>query len=389
MKRKKAPTADLDELMPILIGIWRRFRKESGPPDHLQTREFRSVVQAVKALQEQSWEGQGLLGTNYFSHPELLGAYILYNWVIHYQEGLSLLGELRDPPRRVLDVCSGAAPYALAALRHGASEVIATDQNETALNLGGEIAGRYGLPMTLRPWNCLKGPIPVEGNFDLIILAHGIQELFPETRKGWPEEQKRFIDYLITRLKPDGHLLLVDSSLKEANHRLLQLRNELVHQGVPVQAPCIWKGDCPALKANSLCYAQRELEKPPLIKEIQRAAEINLSSLKMSYILFRSPRSGWPKLPDKPLYRVISPPIESFHGKRFYLCGTEGRKSLGTTVEPLPREARAFEYLRRGELISYENLAERGEDIDIIEGSQITHEAALGKPIPEEQESYE
>lgn len=384
MKRKRTPNPDLEEIIPLLIGIWRRYNKEGGPPDSLQTREFRRTVEAIKVLQQGFDKGQSLAGQDYFAKPELLGAYILYHWVLHYQEGLSLLNEVPFTPRRVLDLCSGPAPYAFAALRHGASEVIATDRNESALQLGAEICGRYGMPLTIRPWDCLKGALPVEGKFDLIIAAHCLQELFPEDRKNWQEEQHRFIQFLLGRLTPQGFLLLVDNSYLDANRRVLTLRDRLVKEGIPVQAPCIWKGECPALKTpNSPCYAQREMEKPFLIKELQRAAQINLSSLKMTYILFKGPQAQWPHLPEKQLYRVISPPIENYQGKRYYLCGTEGKMNLGSHLDPLPKEARAFDYLRRGELISIEDALEKPNSLDIIQGTTLTVEAACGKPLVE------
>lgn len=147
---------------------------------------------------------------------------------------------------------------------------------------------------------------------------------------------ERLLKSLFSRLHPHGHLLIVDSSLNETNRRVLMLRDHLVEQGIPVQAPCVWKGECPALKASSQCYAQRELEKPRLIKDIQRSASINLNSLKMSYIIFRHPDAGWPNIGNDPLYRVISPPIETFSGKRFYLCGTDG-KQLGSHPKRTPR----------------------------------------------------
>lgn len=384
MKSKKAPTPDLENIIPILMGVWRRMHKLSGPADKLQTREFRSVVDAVKVLQEKSDKGQSIIGKDYFSDPQLLGAYLLYDWIIHYQQGLSILGELPEPPKRVLDVCSGAAPFAFAALRHGAQEVIATDQNSTALQLGAEVCGRYGMAMTVRPWNCLKQRLPVDGKFDLIILGHCLEELFPATKKGWVEEQHAFIKTLINRLTPNGFLAIIDNSFIEANRRVLQLRDNLVAQGVPVQAPCVWRGECPALKmTNSPCYAQRELEKPYLIKEIQRAASINLSSLKMTYLIFRSPESGWPNVGDTPLYRIISPPVETFSGKRFYLCGTDGKKQLGTHLQDHPVESRAFEYLRRGELIAISGALEKHNALDIVEGTTVKVVAALGKPLPD------
>lgn len=381
MKRKKNPTPDLGELIPILINVWRRFRKEGGPPDRLQTREFRSMVEAIQVLQNKQETG------DYFSKPELLSAYLLYHWVIHYQQGLSLLGELPIVPKRVLDVCSGPAPFAFAALRHGAEDVYAVDQNLQALQLGAEVSGRYGLPMAVRRWNCFKGDLPVEGQFDLIMLGHSLTELFPE---GKEVEQERFILDLLNRLTPRGYLLIVEDSFPEANRRVLKLRDRLVKAGIPVQAPCVWQGECPALQAGGApCYAQREFEKPYLIKEFQRAAEINLSSLKMSYLLLRSPQAAWPELPPKRLYRVISPPVTSFHGTRFYLCGVDGKKNLGSRVDPIPKESRAFEYLRRGELISVEEPFEHQNALDIVEGTRMNLEAACGKPLPSHEEEDE
>ena len=379
----KTPTADLETLMPILIGVWRRHQKISGPDDKLQTREFRNVVAAVKVLMEKSHEGQSLIGRDYFSNKELLGAHLLYDWIIHYQMGLSLIGELPDRPRRVLDVCSGAAPFAFAAMRSHANEVIATDQNSDALKLGAEICGRYGLALTVRPWNCLKEKLPVEGTFDLIILAHCLDELFPSTNSNWVEQQHLFIKYLFSKLTPEGHLLLVDNSFPEANKRILQLRDTLVSEGVPIQAPCIFRGNCPALKTpNSPCYAQREFVKPYLVKQIQRANSIHLSSLKMTYIIFKNPEAHWPTLPENPLYRIISPPIDAFNSKRFYLCGSEGKKHLESHLEEYPLESRAFQYLRRGELISITKGLETQNAIDIIEGTTLKIEAACGKPMP-------
>lgn len=385
MKTKKSPTPDMETIIPILIGVWRRFNKLPGPPDVLQTREFRGVVSSLKAIQELSLNGQSLIGQDYFKKPELLSSYLLYQWVIHYQEALSLLGELPNTPRRVLDVCSGPAPMAFAALQHGAQEVIATDQNASALQLGAEICGRYGLPLTVRKWNCLKESIPIEGKFDLIILGHCLEELFPASKKGWQEEQLFFLRMLLSRLTPTGYLLIVESSYNESNRRVLQLRDTLVQEGVPVQAPCVWKGECPALKTqNSPCYAQREFEKPYLIKEFQRAASINLSSLKMSYIIFRNPLAGWPQLDEqKKYYRVVSPSVESFSGKRFYLCGTDGKKQLESHLENHPVESRAFDYLRRGELITFNDALEKQNAIDIVEGTSVNIEAARGKPLPE------
>lgn len=382
MKKNKMPPADLETIIPILINVWRRFHKLSGPPDVLQTREFRGVVQAVQKLQKGLETGDELLGQDYFSQPDLLGAYLLYQWILHYQQGLALINELPDPPGRVLDLASGPGAFAFAALRHGAREVVAIDQNSTALKVASEICGRYGYPLAIRSHSLLRFPFPVEGKFDLIIIGYCLEELFPSTQKTWASLQSKWIHHLLPLLSPQGMFLFVENSLPHANHRLLELRDQWVKEGFPVQAPCVWKGECPALQSKNLCYAQRELEKPYLIKEIQRAAQINLNSLKMSYLILRRPDAGWPLLPEHPLYRVISPPIESHGGKRYYLCGTDGKKDLGSHLKEQPPEARAFDYLKRGELISVEDALVKQQHFDIILGTRIKIETSLNKPLP-------
>lgn len=390
MKTFKTPSPDLDTLIPLLIGVWRRFHKLSGPSDKLQTREFRSVVEAVEVLISGLETGDSLQGKDYFTDPNLLGAYLLYHFIIRYQTGLSLLGELPQKPKRVLDICSGPGSFSLAALKHGAEEVIAIDKNSQSLKLAAEVCGRYGFPLTTRTHNVLHFPYPIEGPFDVIIVGYCLEELFREIEKGWCSRQMSWIKQLTSLLAENGHILFVENSLAHSNQRMLSLRDLSVQEGYPILAPCVWKGNCPALALHQPCYAQRDLEKPYLIKEIQRAASINLSSLKMSYLLLRNPKAGWPtftceaqSLPfHKTLYRVISPPIDSHAGKRFHLCGCEGKKDVGSHEKEHPKESKAFDFLRRGELISISGARIRGDHLDIVPGTQLKVEAALGKPPP-------
>lgn len=378
MKRPKKLDLDMNTIMELLINQWRRLHKLSGPSDSLQTREFRGVVAGVKAIMDNPY----LLDKDYFADKDILGAHLLYQWVEHYQEAFCLMGELPTAPERVLDICSGSAPFAFAALRHGANEAFAIDRSTMALEYGAEVAGRYGMTLAIRKWEGPHAPIPVEGQFDLITVAHCIAELFPTSKEKWEEKESAFINSLLKRLTPNGHLLLVESSLPFANQRMLALRNTLVERGIPVQAPCVWKGECPALKAKSACYAQREMVWPQLFKDLQRAGKINQGSLKMSYLILRQPTAGWPVLPKEPVYRVISPGLEGHYGKEYYLCGTDGKKRFGSNLTTQPKSSKAFDYLKRGELISFEGARETSYTIDVIEGTTLTIEAACNKPLP-------
>jgi len=382
MKSRRTPPLDLDNIMPLLIGVWRRFHKLSGPADLLQTGEFRAVVHAVRQLQQRLEMGKGLMSQENDMEQDVLGAYLLYYWVLHYQQGLLLMSELPVTPRRVLDVASGPGAFAFAALRHGAGEVLAIDPRPMALKLAAEICGRYGFPLIARPHPLLRLPYPIEGTFDLIVISYCLEALFPDAQKGWNEKQKEWIERLARSLSPQGNMLFVESSLPQANGRLLALRDGLVKEGFPIQAPCVWKGECPALRTQHLCYTQRELEKPYLIKEIQRAAQIHLNSLKMSYLIVRHPEAGWPLLPERALYRVITPPIETHTGKRLHLCGTDGKRDLGSPLKKGTIESRPLDHLKRGELISIEGALVKQEHFDIVLGTRLNIEAPLNKPLP-------
>ena len=351
MKRKTL-TPNFDDLIPELIGIWRKFLKISGPPDRLQTREFRSVVEEIKKLR----------GSSSFKTREALAAYCLYFFPLHYAEGLSLIGEIPNIPKRVLDLFSGPAPFSLAAMESGASEVIGLDENADALRLGAEILGRRGYTFTQRVWNYPK-PAKDLGKFDLVILGYA------------PHIPADVFEHLTE----EGCLLIVDSSWPESNKRLLKLRNEYVQKGYHIVAPCIYKGSCPALEQNAPCYAQREYKKPHLMAEIQRSADINLSSLKMSYLIVS--KKSYIQTLD-PVYRVVSPALQTRFGKRYSLCGTDGYKSLGSRLSDYPKESRAFEYLQRGDVVSLKDPFTSNDTLEVITATELTVEAAVGKPIP-------
>lgn len=386
-KRNKSPNHDLDTIVPILIYVWRKLHKiGGGPPDCLQTREFRSVVSALKYLKEGIEHPKG----KQFSDRDLLGANILYDWVIHYLEGLSLLSELPERPRRVLDLCSGTGAFAFSALRHGAGEVHAVDKDEMSLKLAGEICGRYGEAISVNKRDILQKDFSVEENFDLIVLAYSLEKLFPSSEKGWVDRQNDFIKKLLESLSEEGTLLLVEDSWPASNRRILSLRESALKWGCSVQAPCIWKGNCPALaNVKGQCYAQRELVKPYLIKEIQRSALFKMNSLKMSYLFLKGPRAKEMNLSSERLYRVISSPIESYGGNRFHLCGVDGAKSLGSHFSKHPKESRAFEFLRRGDLIAVDNVLEDKNRLDIIEGSKVIVKASCGRPVFNSDEKFD
>jgi predicted nicotinamide N-methyase len=367
-KRPPTPTADWDTLFPMLIARWRKLMKlPIGPADQLQTREFRTLIEHISLFQEQPR----------FDSTESFGAYLMYQWPLHYAQALSLIKELPQKPLRVLDVGAGSAPFSLAALQYGAKEVFALDHDERALKYGADLCGHLGYPISVRTCDCTQiRQWPVEGRWDLIILGYSLFEMFDSSA-----DQVAYIQKLLPMLSETGYILLVEDSASEINRRFLGLRDEIALKNIPIQAPCLWKGNCPALRHGaSPCFAQRPFEKPFMIKEIQRAANINLSSLKMSYLILKSPAAQNSPMKDT-MYRVVSPSVKTFRGMRYFLCGVKGKRTLGSSLAEHPKHSKAFEFLKRGDVISVEQALETEDDFQITKDTKILIEAPFDKPL--------
>jgi hypothetical protein len=367
-KRPPIPQPEWDTIFPLAIARWRKLMKlPAGPEDRLQTREFQSLIKDLKVYLE----------TKDISTKESLGAHLLYLWPLHYAEALSLLKELPSPPTRALELGATCASFSLAALRYGAKEALAIGEDERALAYGADLCGHIGYPITIRTGNSKNLlELPITGTWDLIVLPYSLFALFKSS-----EEQLSYIQKLLLLLSSSGHLLIVESSAPEVNRSFLQLRDLIAEKGIKISAPCLWKGPCPALKhGSSPCFAQRPFDKPPMIKEIQRAAQINLSSLKMSYLLLPSLDAPIRSLPDT-LYRIVSPPVDTFRGKRLFLCGVKGKKTLGTTLKEPPKEAKAFSYLKRGDVIAIENALELEQDLQVGINTKLQLYAPCDKPV--------
>src|SRR5919198_1946654 len=170
---------DLAGWMPRLIAVWRKARRASpGPPDRLTPAELREVAAAVRKLSLGLTRERALAGTRYMDDPKLLGAYLLFYWPVSYAQARQVMGELPHRPRAALDLGSGPASVAFAALDAGAAEVTAADRSKAALELASQLAAEAGEALAVRQWDPLSRRGLPEGEFDLIALGHVLNELF-------------------------------------------------------------------------------------------------------------------------------------------------------------------------------------------------------------------
>lgn len=374
--KKRPPVVEplWDELFALLLDSWRTLHKlPGGPLDRLQTREFQNFIAAFQSYQE----------TKDVSTVQGMGAYLLYDWPLQYAEAISLLRELPSPPQRVLELGTIGAPFSLAANQYGATEVFAIGPHERLLRIGASIIGKMGYTFAQRVTDCRAiRSLPITGKWDLIILPYFLFAHFSSA-----DEMVSYISQVADLLTSEGKILIVESSQTATNRTFLGLRDKIALSPLPIIAPCLWKGSCPALKhGSSPCFAQRKFAKPFFIHTVQKACQITQNSLKMSYLLLGSPQSTAPLLPNN-LYRVVSPPVETYKGERFFLCGVQGRKTLGSTLSEHPKQSRAFAYLQRGDVIAIEEAPELDHDLQIIPETKLSLYAPCDKPVIPKNES--
>lgn len=386
---------DLEKWIPHLLSVWRAARAGKGggkpgkhgaggnlPPDTLTPQELREVGAAVKKLSHGLTRERELAGARYMDDAQLLGAYLLFYWPVSYAQARQALGELPRRPRSVLDLGSGPGPLAFAAMDAGASEVICADRSKPALDLATSLAREAGEAMATRTWDPSKSSELPEGEFDLILMGHVVNELY-----GRPPEaiapRTALLEKVLAKVKKGGSLLVIEPALRETSRALLQVRDALVAKGYALRAPCLFQSTCPALvKESDWCHAEREWEPPKLVLDIGRAATLNKEALKMTYLAFAPLGEAWPTLPEGRHFRIVSERLEGKGRHRYIGCGPEGRTGLALQEKHRNKENAAFFYAHRGDVFRVSNTTEKGDGFGMDDQSEVKLVAPAGKPLP-------
>ncbi|MBN1206522.1 MAG: methyltransferase domain-containing protein [Myxococcaceae bacterium] len=378
-----AYSRDLERWIPRLIAVWRQARRKAeGPETRLTPQEVKEVGAGVKQLSLGLTRERQLAGARYMDDPKLLGAYLLFYWPVSYAQARQALGELPNRPRQVLDLGSGPGPLAFAALDAGAKEVTAADRSKPALALARSLAAEAGEALATREWDPTRKAPPPEGQFDLITLGHLLNELYG-TGDGAIAPRAALLEQLLAQVKKGGSLLVLEPALRETSRALLKVRDVLVGKGYAVRAPCMFRGNCPALvKESDWCHAERSWPMPRVVEELARAAGLHKESLKMSYLMLAPKGEAWPELPRGRLFRIVSEPLEGKGRQRYIGCGPEGRVGLALQEKHRTEKNERFFKLHRGDVISVTETEQKGDGFALDDRTEVKVVAYAGKGLP-------
>jgi SAM-dependent methyltransferase len=372
---------DLARWMPRLVAVWRRARKLPPGPAALTPREVKEVAAGVRTLSLGLTRERQLAGGRYMDDPRLLGAYLLFYWPVSYAQGRQILGELSSRPRSVLDLGSGPGPLAFAALDAGAVEATAADRSRPALALARELAAEAEEALATREWDPQRaGALPVT-SVDAVLMGHLLNELFG-TGEAAVGRRAALVETALGALRPGGSVVLIEPALRDTSRELLQLRDALVRRGFAVRAPCLFRGDCPALqKPSDWCHAERAWSMPPLLEQLAQTAGLHKEALKMSYLVLAPKGEAWREPPPGQSFRIVSEALAGKGRQRFMGCGPDGRLGLALQEKHRTPENAAFFRLERGDVVTVTEVEPRGDGLSLTERSHVQVVSPAGRPL--------
>jgi len=346
---------ELTAWFPHLIRLWRQqFHYDEKQPS-LTASEIHRLSKGVQILSHGLTRERKLSGKDYFTNPDLLGAYLLFYWPISYMQAHYIFKTHSLRPESVLELGSGAGPVGAACADFLNPKITFADRNPLILKLAQNLSRQKNLKSQTLLWDP-KNPLPaVLPKFDLIAFQHVLNELWQND----PDRiQKRLnlVKSLLPRLTTNGRLLIIEPALMATSRDLLLLRNQLLSDGFFIEAPCLYNHDCPALeKANDTCHTNFKWSPPGFLKTSARLAGFQKKELKMTYFLFRSQPVS--TAPDQQIFRIVSDKMLSKNGKiRFISCHQEGRINISLHPSETQPGNQAFLNLKRGDMIKITDL---------------------------------
>jgi ribosomal protein RSM22 (predicted rRNA methylase) len=355
---------------------------------HPQTRPLSTLPGSIARLSRLFTKDRSGLGARYLDDPDMAAGYAAYFLPVNFAKVQILLSEMPEGwanrDLSVLDVGSGPGTAALAVRdwlkthetsRSTGLHITAIDHSKATLTEATRLWHTYEQQVGGGPDRLLTFVEPLEKSkwessstvtahapFDLIIAANSLNELFHDS-VDYLDKRLRFVERLLSVLKPDGTLMVIEPALRLTARALHHIRDRLLEHGTcSIYSPCLHERGCPALvKAEDWCHEERPWVPPSWITALDADLGFIKDALKFSYLLLRKDgRTIVPRQPD--VYRMVSE-LRVFKGeKRAWLCNERGRSEVGRLNRKVTSSNADFDACHRGALVHIENLVrkERG-----------------------------
>jgi len=315
-------------------------------------------------------------------------AYLAYNFPSNLMKVISVMNEvgilhLHTFPVRdrydVLDIGSGegAGLFGFFFARNGMSEskfsLHGIDASPKMLEkcraFGDHLAARHtNLRISLSRRRLTPFPErEIEGLYDAILCVNALAEITP----AGPLNPKLVIE-LLRHLKPSGIIVIIEPALKILARRLMNLRDELTgRSSARIVLPCLHDASCPLLRIASRdewCHETRVWDPPTYLLRLNQGLNREIDRLKFSFLVLAR---GKPEEPSTHAYRVISRRIKEKGKTKCYLCAAQGRMETVRLDKDRSESNAAFDEIRQGDVLSFENAEIKESRIKIIKLSSI------------------
>lgn len=290
-------------------------------------------------------------------------ALLLRNWHPHSP----------DEPLRLLDLGSGLGGATLGAATLFAEmpfvsgiEALAVDQSASSLATLRQLVQENsthlpGITLKTKPGdlrNWFKKTPPTE-RYDIIMASFSLGEAFFEASD---EAVHEWIKTALSRLRPNGLLLITEPSLRETSERLERLRDLIAaSSSASILAPCLHHQRCPLLELGKFwCHEVRNWVVPESLSFLNRHLFRAVKDLKFSFLLLTP--SGVPALPAE-IMRLVSPMSEMKGRLLWSGCAGDGQRyEYEIQKRDLAREDRAdLNQIQRGDIVEVATSAPLGE----------------------------
>lgn len=203
------------------------------------------------------------------------------------------------------------------------------------------------------------------GAFDLVLMMNTLNELNESARAS----MRTILPKAITT---DGNIILIEPASKSHSRSLLELRDQMVADGLTIFAPCTRQQTCPALVSeDNWCHGDYRWDRPRFAAMIDEHIGLVRLSLKSSYFTINKRGSTLPSVLAKSngSYRVVSERFDEKGRVRAICCGTDGRGEFILNKRDKSLDNKQFMYVERYDLIQLSGVLAREHDTVISEAS--------------------